>query len=86
MAHGREAGSMTLDELHDTAVKSLQETPDAGMTLVFQKGYKFLPKFPRGRLLCINSDGSSVRNVSPKKLIQWVKAVRKVLNEDQNTI
>lgn len=42
------------------------------MTLVTPKGFKPPPKFPRGELLCVNSDGERVRSYSASRVLKWL--------------
>jgi len=44
------------------------------MTMVFRKGYKRPPKFPRGELLCENADGRNVYSFDPLSVMAWLIA------------
>lgn len=54
--------------------KQAAEAMNAGtrMTMVFQKGGKRPPKFPRGELLCENSDGRNVYSFDPSRVLAWL--------------
>ena len=45
-----------------------------GMTMVLPRGWKLPPKFPRGELLCENSDGHKVYSFDPIKVLAWLAA------------
>jgi hypothetical protein len=45
------------------------------MTLVIPRGWKRPPKFPRGELLCENSDGENVYSFDPRRILAWVDGV-----------
>lgn len=44
------------------------------MTLVLPKCFKRPPKFPRGELLCENSDGKNVYRFDPERVLAWLAA------------
>jgi len=75
---------MNLDEMESRAKLSLayyQESGGnleyAGVTLVFPRGWKAPPKFPRGELLMAREDGTRVRSIPSLKLLKWVEYARK---------
>ena len=49
---------------------------DAGtrMTMVLPKPFKRPPKFPRGELMCENSDGRNVYSFDPVRVLAWLVA------------
>jgi len=44
------------------------------MSMVFRKGQKRPPKFPRGELLCENYDGRHVYSFDPERVLAWLVA------------
>ncbi len=40
--------------------------------LVLPKGMKMPPKFPRGEILCENSDGDTVKRFSAERVLKWL--------------
>ncbi len=51
------------------------------LTMVRMRGMKMPPKFPRGELLCVNSDEQNVYSYDPAKVIAWLNANRLVAIE-----
>ena len=56
--------------------KDALEALNAGtrMSLVFKKGHKRPPRFPRGELLCENHDGNRVYSFDPERILAWLAA------------
>lgn len=56
--------------------KDAAEAIQAGtnMTIVLPRPWKRPPKFPRGELLCENSDGRNVYSFDPLKILAWLAA------------
>ena len=44
------------------------------MSMVFRKGQKRPPGFPRGELLCENYDGRHVYSFDPMRVLAWLTA------------
>lgn len=49
-----------------------REDTDASVSLVLPKGFKPPPKFPRGYLLQVKDDGSTLKSFPAVKLISWL--------------
>jgi hypothetical protein len=64
---------MTPEELYSDAINARAQGSVIGMTLVFPRGFKRPPGFPRGELLCENSNGQNVYRFSPEKIIKWIE-------------
>lgn len=47
----------------------------AFVTLVFPKGWKTPPGFPRRQLACENPQGTRTYHVNAQRLLAWVKSV-----------
>ena len=56
--------------------KDAAEAVNAGtrMSMVFRKGQKRPPGFPRGELLCENYDGRHVYSFDPLRVLAWLAA------------
>lgn len=75
---------MTTDEIEALCVRArdlggagVRNLGDARVTLVVPKGISLRGTgFPRGELLCVNSDGDEVRSYKIRLLESWCKRVR----------
>ncbi len=65
---------MIIDELEEHA--RIQGEFVDFLTLVLPKKGKRPPKFPRGELLCVFSNGDSMRRYSIKRILAWCKWAR----------
>jgi len=63
---------MTPEQLYKDALEAKEQGSHVGMSLVFAKGQKRPPGFPRGELLC-ETDRGHVYSFSPDKVITWLK-------------
>ena len=63
---------MTPEQMAKDAVEALKA--GTRMTLVFQRGAKRPPKFPRGELLCESIDGRNVYRFDPLRVLAWLTA------------
>ena len=63
---------MTPEQIAKDAASAIQA--GTWMTLVRGRGHKMPPKFPRGELLCQNSDGRNVYRYNPVKVLAWLAA------------
>lgn len=61
---------MTPQQMAEEAVAAMKD--GSRMTLVRVRGKK-LKGFPRGELLCENSDGRNVYSYDPARVIAWLK-------------
>ena len=59
------------------AVAATVET-HGSVTLVLPKGFKRPPRFPRGELLCENTDGELVYRFDGWRIIKWLDWAEKV--------
>ena len=78
---------MNLDDMESRAKLSLAsyekagcDLKYAGVTLVFPRGWKAPPKFPRGELL-MQREFDNVRSIPSQKLLKWVEYARKQIIE-----
>ena len=74
---------MTPEQMAEAALSALQA--GTNMTLVLKRGWKRPPKFPRGELLCENSNGCNVYSYDPSRIIAWLNANRLIAVEILNT-
>lgn len=63
---------MTHEQLYKDALDAKKQGSHCGMSLVFSKGNKRPPGFPRGELLCETERGR-VYSFNPDKVITWLK-------------
>ena len=63
---------MTPAELAEGATAAL--AAGMNMSLIRGRGVEMPPKFPRGELLCENSEGSRVYSYNPAKVLAWLAA------------
>lgn len=62
---------MTPEQLYKDAIAAKEQGATCGMTLVFGRGMKKPPGFPRGELLCETERGR-VYSFKPDKVIGWL--------------
>ena len=65
---------MTPEQMAKEALTAVQE--GTRMTLVRMRGKRPPLGFPRGELLCENSDGRNVYSYDPARIIAWLNANR----------
>ncbi len=63
---------MTPEQLYKDACEAKEQGAHVGMSLVFQRGQKRPPGFPRGELLCETERGR-VYSFDPDRVISWLK-------------
>lgn len=63
---------MTPQQMAEDALAAMKA--GTRMTLVRVRGKKLPKGFPRGELLCENSDGRNVYSYDPARVIAWLKA------------
>ncbi len=63
---------MTPEQMAIDAAGAMQA--GTNMTLVLPRGSKLPPKFPRGELLCVNSERDRVYSFDPVKVLAWLAA------------
>lgn len=62
---------MTFNELREAAVEA-KKLSDGVMQLTLPKGFKRPPKFPRGELLCENSQEQVVWRFDAHRVLKWL--------------
>ena len=70
---------MTPQQMAKEALAAIQA--GGNMTLVRTRGTKLPPGFPRGELLCENSNGRDVYSYDPSRIIAWLNANRLIAIE-----
>ena len=77
---------MTPEQMAKEALAAVQA--GTRMTMVRIRGKKPPRGFPRGELLCENSDGRNVYSYDPSRIIAWLNANRliavEILSESAN--
>ena len=63
---------MTPEQLYKDALEAKEQGAHIGMSLVFPRGKKLPPGFPRGELLS-ETDRGRVYSFDPDKVIAWLK-------------
>lgn len=63
---------MTPEQMAKYAAEAIEA--GTNMTMVLPRPWKRPPKFPRGELLCENSDGRNVYSFDPLKILAWLAA------------
>ncbi len=63
---------MTPEQLHKDAIEAKAQGAHVGVSLVFGKGQKRPPGFPRGELLCETEQGR-VYSFEPDRIIAWLE-------------
>ena len=64
--------NMSPEQLYKDAQEAKKQGSHCGMSLVFSKGNKHPPGFPRGELLCETERGK-LYSFSPDKVIRWLE-------------
>ncbi len=62
---------MTLEELRQATGEGISSA-NGKMTLVLPQGFKRPAKFPRGELLCENTDGRHVWMFDAWRILKWL--------------
>lgn len=72
---------MTPNELAASCVKAINATTGMGLPMAqanipitTPKGWKAPPKFPRGEIVQVKEDGTSIRYVSAMNVLAWMTA------------
>lgn len=68
---------MSPKQMYDAAIE-VKERNGFGLPLVLPRGFKRPQGFPRGELLCQNSQGQRVYSFDPDKIINWIKKYKLV--------
>lgn len=72
---------MTPAEMSRLAVDAIVD--GTRMTMVVKKGWRKPAKFPRGELLCENSDGRNAFSFDPLLVLTWLRAKGHTCNGKQ---